>query len=195
MDHTMQNSQVAQIAARMREMREILEITAETMSAGLGLTPVEYARYENGEIDIPIGIIYGAAAVMGIDSTTLLTGEGARMTDYTVVRNGCGLSVERYPGYSFTSLATNFIDRDMDPMIVTIGAEDKPAKLVSHKGQEFNYVLSGTIIITIGAKEITLHAGDSIYFNPLIPHGQRADGVESTFLTVINEGGQGKKGN
>lgn len=194
MDYKTQSSHVAQIASRMKEMREILEIDVEAMATGLGLAPVEYTRYENGELDIPIGIIYGAAAVMGIDSTVLLTGEGARMTDYTVVRNGCGVSMERYPGYTFSSLATNYIGRDMDPMIVTLGAFDKPADLVSHKGQEFNYVLSGSIIITIGAKEITLNAGDSIYFNPAIPHGQRAAGVQSTFLTVINEGAQEKKG-
>ena len=182
------------LGKKLKELRFSYNLTQTDLAIKLGISRVNYTRYENGELDIPIGIIYGAAAVMGIDSTVLLTGEGARMTDYTVVRNGCGVSMERYPGYTFSSLATNYIGRDMDPMIVTLGAFDKPADLVSHKGQEFNYVLSGSIIITIGAKEITLNAGDSIYFNPAIPHGQRAAGVQSTFLTVINEGAQEKKG-
>lgn len=194
MENTVQNEQVLQIAARIKEMRELLDISVSTIAANLGLTEEEYVRYENGKRDIPIGIIYGAAAVMGLDSTVLLTGDGARMTDYTVVRGGSGVSMERYPGYGFTSLATNFIGRDMDPMIVSLSADAKPAGLLSHKGQEFNYVLSGSMIITIGGKEITLNEGDSIYFNPAIPHSQRSAGVEARFLTVINESAQGKKG-
>ena len=190
MDETAPNKHVIQIAARIRELRQILEISKEEMAEKLGLTLEGYTQYEQGEEDIPIGVIYGAAAVMGIDSTALLTGENARMADYTVVRNGFGVSIERFPGYSFSSLATNYINRQMDPMIVSLKTSDKPAKLVTHKGQEFNYVLKGTIIITMGAKEITLHTGDSIYFNPTIPHGQRAAGEDSVFLTVINESSQ-----
>ena len=39
----------------------------------------------------------------------------------------------------------------------------------------------------VETKEFTLEAGDSVYFNPRIPHGQRAAGVPSRFLTIINE--------
>ena len=93
MDKTAPNKHVIQIAARIRELRQILEISKEEMAEKLGLTLEGYTQYEQGEEDIPIGVIYGAAAVMGIDSTALLTGENARMADYTVVRNGFGVSI------------------------------------------------------------------------------------------------------
>ena len=48
-------------------------------------------------------------------------------------------------------------------------------------------MLEGRIVVTIGKQEFTLEAGDSIYFNPRIPHGQHAEGVPSRFLTIINE--------
>ena len=60
-----------------------------------------------------------------------------------LVRAGGGIDVERYAGYRFSSLAYNFIEREMEPMIVTLAPSEKPA-LVSHEGQEFNYVLQGT---------------------------------------------------
>ena len=60
--------------------------------------------------------------------------------------------------------------------------------LITHTGQEFNLVLEGTVVVVIGEKEFTLTAGDSIYFNPTIPHGQRCGGdVKARFVTVIAE--------
>jgi len=181
------SSSVKVIGARIKEMREILDISKREMAEKLGISGELYEGYENGSVDIPIGIIYKAAGVMNVDSTLLLTGEDARMSGYTIVRKGNGQEIERYPGYSFKSLAVNFIGRTMDPMIVTIKADDLPAKLVSHGGNEFNYVLEGTIIVTIKDREFVLDAGDSIYFDPSAMHGQRAVSPVARFLTVINE--------
>ena len=157
------------------------------MSEKLGVSLELYAEYESGTKDIPIGIIYKAANVMGVDSTLLLIGENARMQSYTVVRNGAGVEIERYPGYSFSSLAINFIGRTMDPMIVTLHADDLPAKLVKHGGQEFNYVIEGIVAVTVNGHEFVLNEGDSIYFDPSLLHGQKAVTSIARFLTVINE--------
>jgi quercetin dioxygenase-like cupin family protein len=49
-------------------------------------------------------------------------------------------------------------------------------------------VLEGTIAITFDDKEFILSEGDSIYFNPEHPHGQRCVGdTTAKFLTVIAE--------
>jgi len=42
-------------------------------------------------------------------------------------------------------------------------------------------------------REFILEAGDSIYFNPTLPHGQRAVDGDGSFLTVINERMKGKR--
>ncbi len=180
--------QLQQIAQRVREMRDILDMTAEEVAAAIDVPVEVYESYEKAETDIPIGKLYLIADTMDLDPTVLLMGDQPRMTDFTVVRGGKGIEVERYPGYSFSSLAYNYIGRDMEPMIVTLAPEEQDPHLVTHKGQEFNYVLTGTVDVIIGKNILTLHAGDSVYFNPAIPHGQRAVGKEpARFLTIINE--------
>lgn len=180
------NEQVKQIAARIRELREILDIPQERVAEKVEVRLAEYQKYENAEDDIPIGVLYGVAAELGVDPTELLTGEAPHMDEYTIVRGGAGVSVERYPGYAFTSLAYNYKNRDMEPMIVTISPSDE-AELMTHSGQEFNYVLEGSIKVIIKNREFILNAGDSIYFNPAFPHGQRAVTDVAKFLTIINE--------
>ncbi|MEG1743158.1 MAG: cupin domain-containing protein, partial [Clostridia bacterium] len=77
--------------------------------------------------------------------------------------------------------------RDKEPMLVTISPDEKKPQLVSHSGQEFNYVISGKIRIVIGAKELILSDGDSVYFDPSVPHGQFAVDGEAKFLTIIDK--------
>ncbi len=179
--------QIKVIADRVRELRDILEIEDTALAEKIGVSLEEYRAYENAEDDIPVGKLYLIAAELGVDPTVLLSGQSPRMEDYTIVRGGKGVSVERYAGYRFTSLAFNFKNRDMEPMIVSLLPTDEKPELVTHAGQEFNYVLKGCVVVTIGKREHVLYAGDSIYFNPAIPHGQHCTDEPSEFLTVINE--------
>ena len=180
------NDQIKQIGARIRELREILDITPEKAAAEVGIDVEQYLKYESATADITVGVLYGLASAFGVDPTVLLTGDAPRMDEYTIVRKGQGIRVERYAGYSFSALAFNFKNRQMDPMIVSL-LHTEEAELVTHPGQEFNFVLEGKIRIIIGRKEFTLEPGDCIYFNPALPHGQRAVTEQARFLTVINE--------
>ena len=182
------NTEVVQIASRIRELRDILDITVEEMAEDTGISQQDYLAYESGETDIPISALYTIAHKLGVDFTVLLTGESPRMETHCVVRGGNGVEVERYAGYKFNSLAFNYKDRTMEPMLVTLEPDGKQHDLVSHSGQEFNYVTRGTVRVTVGARHFDLNAGDSIYFDPRIPHGQMALGDEQArFLTVIQE--------
>lgn len=182
------NNQMEQISQRIKELREILEISQKELAEKAGITLEQYLSYENAESDLPISILYAIAAALSTDATVLLTGENPRMDNYTIVRDGNGLSVERYKGYSFSSLAFNYKNRDMEPMIVCIKQSDNNHGLVSHSGQEFNYVLEGAIKVVLGRREFELEKGDSIYFDPAVPHAQLSITKQAKFLTVINDG-------
>lgn len=179
------NEKLLLISSRIRELREILGVSPEAIAARLGVSPVVYAQYEQGTLDIPISILYEIAEQLKTDLTVLLTGEAPRMATHTIVRAGRGIRVERFPGYQYASLAFNFKNRDMEPLLVTLAPEDEPAPMVAHGGQEFNYVLEGRIRLTLGKNAYDLDAGDSVYFDPHLPHGQAAVGGTAKFLTVI----------
>ncbi len=177
--------QESQIINRVREMREIMEYTTAELAEKLGVDEATYVQYEEGKKTFPVSTLYALAGIFGVDFTTLLTGEAPRMGGYTIVRAGHGVDVSRNPEYHFQSLAFNFKGRTMEPMIVSLDPKEKPASLVSHDGQEFNLILSGRVKIVIGRHEFILETGDSMYFDPTIPHGQYAIDEPATFLTVI----------
>lgn len=182
------NQQLNEIAARIRELRDACGYTPEQLASELNIDPSLYKSYEVDGADIPISVIYEIANKFNVDFTEIVTGIAAKLDTFHVVKRGGGKSISRYPGYRFEDLAFRYNHKIMQPLLVTLDPSDTPASLVSHPGQEFNLVLEGTIALTFDKKDIILNAGDSIYFNPTHPHGQRCIGdVKARFLTVISE--------
>ena len=178
---------LAQIPVRIKELREILDISAIDMARDISIVLETYQKYEAGELDIPISVLYKISARLGVDATVLLTGEDPRMDTASVCRRGKGVQIERYPGYEFSSLAYNFKGRTIEPLLVYLDPSKEAAALVSHSGQEFNYVVEGKVKVTVGKREHILETGDSIYFNAALPHGQAATEGPARFITIIQE--------
>ena len=177
-----------EIGARMRELREVSDYTIEDLARELNVDPKLYASYEENGKDVPISLLYEIANKFRVDFAELVTGQSAKLETYHLIRRGGGKVVNRNPEYHFEDLAFRYANKVMQPLLVTLEPTDAVAKLITHSGQEFNMVLEGTVIVTLGDREFTMNPGDTIYFNPTIPHGQRCGGdVKARFLTVIAE--------
>jgi transcriptional regulator with XRE-family HTH domain len=181
------NEKAAHVPDRIKELREILDISAFDLARDIDISFEVYKSYENGELDIPISVLYTIASRLGTDVTVLLTGEEARMDSAAVCRKGKGVQIERYLGYEFSSLAYNFKNRTIEPLLVTLDSSRPPAAQVSHSGQEFNFVVEGQVKVTVVKTEHILNAGDSIYFDARLPHSQSAVNGTAQFLTIIQE--------
>ena len=90
-----------QIAARIREMRQLLEMTTTEVADKLGIDRQLYEQYESDQAPLPISTLYELAEIFSTDFTILLTGDAPRMGDYTLVRAGQGVKVDRHPGYKY----------------------------------------------------------------------------------------------
>ena len=177
-----------EIGARLRELREVCDYSVEDLAAELNISPEVYASYEENGKDVPISVIYEIANKFKVDFTEIVTGQSAKLDTWHLIRRGGGKVINRNPEYHFEDLAYRYANKIMQPLLVTLEPSDAVAKLITHSGQEFNLVLEGTVIVTLGDREFTMTEGDSIYFNPTIPHGQRCGGsVKARFLTVIAE--------
>ena len=175
-----------QVASRIKELREISGYSRHAVAKLVGVEYDTYKDYEESGADIPISVLYKLANEFGVDFTEILTGKSPKLDTYCVVKKDKGINIDRYPGYHFESLAYKFMHKMMEPLMVTVLPDDKDHKLVVHEGQEFNYVVEGTVMAEFGDESVVLEAGDSIYFDPTLPHGQKAmNGKPAKFLTII----------
>lgn len=180
-------NELTEIAARIRELRDVCGYTADELADELRVDRVTYSEYET-DGNFPISVIYEIANKFKVDFNELVTGEESRLDSYQVIRRGHGRAVSRFTGYRYKDLAFKMKHKIMQPLLVTLDPSDKPASLVTHPGEEFNLVLKGTVAVTINDKTIILEEGDSIYFNSSLPHGQKCAGNDKArFVTIISE--------
>lgn len=182
------NEQIKQIAERLAGLRDVLEISPEDIAQVCNLSKDDYLLLETGTVDISVSILHQISQAYGIELTTLMFGDEPKMSSYFVTRKGKGIAVERIKAYKYQSLGAGFLNRKVDPFIVTVHPkpEDEPMHLNSHPGQEFNLILHGKLLLQIGDKKLTLNEGDSIYFNSALPHGMKAlENEKVRFLAVI----------
>lgn len=187
--HTIKiQTELKDLGTRIAGLRDACGYEQSEFAAQLGIEPEVLASYEETGFDIPISVLMHAARLCDVDMGVLLTGSSTHLDTYQVVRAGEGRVVDRLPDYHFEDLAYNYNNKVMQPLLVTLDASDEPAELVTHGGQEFNYVVAGKVILVFEDKEIELDVGDSVYFNPRLPHGQRCGSSQrAVFVTIITD--------
>ncbi len=180
--------QIKQIAERIRELRNLSGLSLEAL-AGEFKIPVEtYRSYESGNTDIPVSFLYEVANRFKVELTVILTGTNPRLHTFCVVRKGKGVGVQRRTEYDYQSLAYNFVHKKAEPFLVTVAPEpeDAPIHFNTHPGQEFNFVLEGTLKVIVNGHPLVLEEGDALYFDSSAQHGMKAlKGKRARFLAVI----------
>lgn len=190
-----QNSQaqLMEIALRIRELREIFGYSCREMAEMTETTEQEYRQYESGSVDFPFTFTYKCAQAFGVQMTELLEGHSAKLRSYTVTRKGEGQDTAKEEGIKIVNLAPNFADKIGEPYFVKYDYSSKqqnmPIHTTTHAGQEFDYVISGSLLVQVGDNKEVLHEGDSILYNSSTPHGMIAvDGKDCEFLAIILPG-------
>ena len=185
--------QLMEIAARIKEMREIMGWSIADMAKKTEVTEQQYLDYENAIIDFPFTFIHKCALAFDVEMTQLLEGKSAKLSSYTVTRKGGGQKTAKEDGIDITNLAPKFKDKIAEPYYVryeySVSQQNKPIHLTTHSGQEFDFILSGSLKVQIGEHTEVLHEGDSIYYNSSTPHGMIAvDGKDCVFCAVVLPG-------
>lgn len=75
------NEKVRDIAARIKGLRLLSGISEKEAAQKLGLSFADFQKYENGEDDIPISILYEIADFYCVDLTEVLTGVSPKLHD------------------------------------------------------------------------------------------------------------------
>ena len=181
------------VAARIRELKEISGFTTADLSRMTGFSEQDCARYETGSAEMPFSFVHKCAIAFGVDIVDLIEGTSPRLSNYTVTRHGEGEVVTDIEGIKMQNLAPLFRKRIVEPYLTRYSYDPAqqaaPIETVSHPGQEFDYILSGVLRAQIGEHTETLRPGDSIFFDSSTPHGLiAAEGQDCVFLAVVIPG-------
>ena len=185
-----------EMAARIREMREIIGYTTEQMAEATGVTVAEYESVEAAATDPTFNFLHQCAITFGVDINALLEGHSAHLSGYEVTRAGQGPVTAAESHMTIRNQAAMFKDRLGTPYWVTYKYDEKlmdqPIATTTHAGHEFDIVLKGSMKIRVGDHVELLNEGDSIYYKSSTPHGMiAATPAGVTFLAMVMAGEDG----
>jgi len=182
---------------RISELRGTYSISREVLAERSGISKELIAMIEE-EGHIPdLAPLIKIARALGVRLGTLL--DDHEELGPVITRAGEAAATERFktglpddagkkPGHeglSFKALAADKNSRHMEPFIVDIepnAVQEKSA----HEGEEFIHVLAGNLKLEYGTTTETLKAGDSVYYDSIVPHRViSADSQPVKILAVI----------
>lgn len=176
-----------EIAPRLRGLRDALDLSAAELAEKVGVSEEMVRKYESGTEEIPVSYLMNVGQACGVDLPVLISGQEAHLTEFSLVRKGQGLSVDRRKTYDYRNLAYQFHGSRMEPFLVTVPPKTEDELSWSeHPGQEFIYLLEGELEIRLSDKVLVLNPGDSLYFASRARHALRGlNGKQAVFLDVI----------
>ncbi len=187
---------IQEMAARIRELRELEGLTVEDMAIKTAVTIDEYIACEAGWQDLNFAFIYRCAMALNVNVTDIIEGYSPTLKAYTVTRVGTAQMVSQAHGMTYYNLAYAFQNRIAEPLYVRSAydekAQSRDIELTTHAGQELDLVISGKLKVQIGEHVEVLGPGDSIYFDSDKPHGMIAVGGQDCefYAIVLNPTGE-----
>ena len=181
---------IQEMAARIRELRELEGLTTAQMAQKTDVSEAEYIQCEAGKSDLNFAFIYRCAMALSVNVTDIIEGHSPTLKSYTVTRVGSGQKVSQAHGMTYYNLAYAFKDRIAEPLYVRSvydeSAQQKDIELTTHSGQELDIVVEGNLMVQIGEHKEILGPGDTIYFDSDKPHGMIAvNGKDCVFYAIV----------
>jgi len=182
------------VGEKIKALRESKQISVADLEERTGLAQEQIERIENN-VDIPsLAPLIKIARALGVRLGTFLDdqdGNGAvvcrsqERTDNSISFSNNAMSARTHMQYH--SLSASKADRHMEPFIIDIRPTDeKSYELSSHEGEEFIYVMEGTVEVSYGKKNHVIEAGDSIYYDSIVPHHVHGfEGQAAKILAVV----------
>lgn len=195
----------ATFGRRLRSARKQFGWTLAQLAELSGVSITTISRAERGQLALSYEKFSALGRALRMDMGAMFAEAGAKPKPFkapVVTRAGRGV-VYRGLSFSYEFLGTTAAGKQMSPILGTIHARrvEGPEDFVRHPGEEFVYVLVGSIDVHFDTgRVVRLDKGDSLYFDSSIGHAYvsasrqlaRVIGVtssESSMLQLARQGG------
>ena len=168
------------VGKKIKKARTAKKMTYDMLANETGFAVAYLKNIESGKEIPPVGALLQISRALEIDSGALLKDSATQM------RSRIRAYTKRTDNYAYTTLTPGAENKHLKAFKVTISPlQDHKGVGYQHEGEEFVYVLAGSVDITVGDHTNRLKAGDSLHFNSGIRHKMKNTADQPTELIVV----------
>jgi transcriptional regulator with XRE-family HTH domain len=177
------------VGERIKKLREAQDMTLAQVCKLTGIDAERLRAYEEGSAVPSIGAVIQLSRVLGSKMEGLLHGGGSVSEALTICRSGESLAGEQgdteqsYAYHSLTRPGT--AGHVMEPFLLSFDPAVAQGVPITHDGQEFVYVVEGSIELFYDGRSYQLEKGDSAYLDSTRPHTFHGLGTNTARMLAV----------
>lgn len=174
-------SQLSSFGARLRELRLLRGWTLEELAARSSLSKAFLSRLESGGRQASIAVALTIARIFNVSLASLFE---SRLEPCVIVR-GADAFEKRINGLKYIPLSHAGRFFNLQPIKVIVPVSRRGDEHYHHDGEEWIYVLSGTLTLSLAGKTYDLKPGDAAHFDSRLPHRLIANGKKDAEVLLV----------
>lgn len=179
------------IGIKLRHARQLRGMSLEQLGEQVNLTQGYLSKIENNRAVPTIATLHKIVQALQININSLLSDVGAQHSHVFILRKEERLKLvtgHRRAGNhvvleQLVPSSPQYLMQVNIHVIAKGGGSDEP---ISHRGQEFGYLLCGKLELTVDGNRIALSEGDSFYFDSSLGHSYRNIGNSEARVVWVN---------
>lgn len=171
---------IVPVGKKIKKARTAKKISLDMLANETGYSIDYLKEIEEGGKPPHVGTLLQISRALKIDSGLLLADKESnlkkRIKEYS----------KRTENYAYSTLTPGAENKHLKAFKVIVEPKkDHKGVGYNHEGEEFVYVLSGSVEVTVGEHVNNLKEGDSLHFNSGIPHKLKNTLNEKAELLVV----------
>jgi transcriptional regulator with XRE-family HTH domain len=176
-------SQLSSFGARLRELRLRRGWPLQELAARSGLSKPFLSRLESGDRQASIAAVLTLSRVFDVSLAALF--ESPPATEPCVIVRAADAVEKTTNGLKYVPLSNAGRFFNLQPLRIRVSPTRRGHEHYHHDGEEWIYVLSGRLTLSLAGKAYDLASGDAAHFESRLPHRLIASGPKDAEVLVV----------
>jgi transcriptional regulator with XRE-family HTH domain len=176
-------SQLISFGVNLKRYRLQKDWTLDELAKRSGLSKPFLSRLESGDRQASIAAVLTLSQTFGVSLASMFETQ-ITMEPCLIVRKAEEAPRNVY-GLTYVPLSRAGHNFNLRPIQVTVSPERTGDQHYTHDGEEWIYVLSGKITLSLAGEKYDLDAGDAVHFDSRLPHRVLARGKVAPEILLV----------
>ena len=155
------------LGGKIRKLRKANSLTLEELASRCELSKGFLSQLERNLTSPSISTLSDILEALGTNLHEFFREE----PESQIVFRKENFFVDERDEYSISWIVPNAQKNEMEPILVQIPPKGESMSVVNHQGEEFGYVLRGTVVLALeDGRRQSVHAGETFYLDGSVAH-------------------------
>ncbi len=176
-------SQLSSFGTRLRQLRRRRGWTLQELACRSALSKAFLSRLESGDRQASIAAVLTLSGIFEVSLASLF--ESPPATEPCVIVRAADAVEKTLNGLKYVPLSNAGRFFNLQPLRIRVSPARRGHEHYHHDGEEWIYVLSGRLILSLAGKTYDLAPGDAAHFESRLPHRLIASGTKDAEVLIV----------